>query len=186
MTYETKVRGIGRNLGTMLSALWERYRDGRITLEEFLDLGAVLVATANGQARAVARLSLAAYVTRQTGRPLRLEDTGDDATEAELARISSGLETIATVPDTALERLERLAGAEPLAAGVAAYAIATRQTPGATGWERITDSDPCELCQWWAANSPKFRPNAKMPTHPNCACVPAPVFNAPTTVGGTA
>lgn len=175
-TYESTLRGIGSNLAAMLGALWGRHESGELTLDEFFEVAALLVVTANGQSLEVARLSVAAFIAAETGDPI------PEAVPVELEpwrtdpeRVKRALATIAAGGAVA-GRLSRLAHAEPLDAAAKVWELFIRADKRVTGWRRQLDSDPCELCQWWAAESHKFSPTAHMPRHKGCACVQVPTI----------
>lgn len=174
--YESAVRRIGATLAAALDSLWERYRAGAISQAEFADLGAIMLATGNAQAAQVARLSLAAYVTEQTGRALDVRPVAVPAHHTSTARLARALSTIATAPEGAPARLARLAIAEPSSAGAKTYGAGVRSTPGARGWVRGRDSDPCQLCTWWWRQGRVWPMSHSMPEHKGCCCVPLPTF----------
>jgi hypothetical protein len=81
-------------------------------------------------------------------------------------------------PEGARERLERLAGNEPLQAAQRAAGDAfTKQTPRVekpghfVGWVRQLNADACELCRWWAKDGRIWPAKYPMARHTNCACV---------------
>lgn len=177
--YETRLRGIGDNLAVMLERLWARHAMGALTLEEFTDLAVILVTAANGQAVALARLSVAAYITAQTGVPLPVVTEEPPPYRTDPERVHKSLRTIVTGSAAVVAgRLSRLAHAEPVDAGAETYAaVVAGQGHGITGSTRQLESDACDLCKWWASESHKFPPTAKMPRHNGCACVQLPSFN---------
>lgn len=177
--YETRLRRLGDNLAAMLDGLWAEHEAGRLTLAEFHDLAAIVVVTANGQAAALARLSVAAYITEQTGEELPALTAEPPAHRLDRDRVTAALATITagaalTVPG----RLSRLGHAEPVDAGAETFEafFETEQRDDVAGWTRKLDADPCDLCRWWAANSHKFNHRARMPRHNGCACTQLPII----------
>ena len=174
--YEDTVRKIGSNLGRFLTARWGRYTSGEIDMDEFLDLGTILVTVGNQQAASVARLSLAAFVAEKTGRPLEPATAEPAAYMVDEKRIRGGLSTVtAGAAAIVTSRLERLATNEPLQTATDAYKGSMREVPGVEKWVRGLDANPCELCSWWHRDGQAWPVSHDMPRHKGCACVPLPV-----------
>ena len=175
--YETRLRRLGDNLADMLDGLWAEHEAGRLTLAEFHDLGAIVVVTANGQAAALARLSVAAYITEQTGEELPALTAEPPPHRLDPARVQTALATItAGAAPIVAGRLSRLGHAEPVDAGAETFEsfFETEQRDDVDGWTRKLEADACDLCRWWAANSHKFSARARMPRHNGCACTQLP------------
>lgn len=68
------------------------------------------------------------------------------------------------------QRLGRLALAEAIGAAQRQSADTMRGQRDVEGWTRQLDSDPCQLCQWWAREGRVWPASHTMPTHPGCAC----------------
>lgn len=91
---------------------------------------------------------------------------------AERARFAKAVDTILADGETevAVMRLGRMALAETIEAARDRVAEVMRGQKRVEGWTRQTDSDPCELCQWWARDGRVWPASHEMPTHKGCAC----------------
>lgn len=179
--YEARIRALGESVAGMLEALWARHESGAIDRAEFVALGAIIVAAANGQAAGLARLSVAAFVAVETGAPLPLVTTDPPEWRTDTDRLGRALETVAAAEAATIPgRLRRLGKAEPAdtAAATREDVISSWDTePGIEGWTRQLESDPCDLCRWWAEESGKFPPNARMARHTGCVCTQQPIIS---------
>lgn len=177
--YESTLRGMGDNLAEWLTALWQQHERGALTLDEFVELAALLVVTANGQAAELARRSVAAFVAHETGTGIPPAITVElEPWRTDPERVQRALGTIAGGAAIA-GRLSRLAHAEPIDAAAKTWEtfIMTDTAHGVTGWRRQLDADPCELCTAWAGSGDVFPVSTGMLRHPGCACVQVPTFD---------
>lgn len=157
----------------------------------FLGAGAAVVALGASRAVAAADLSLAAALAAPGVPALPLGLLPDEGT-ADRAR--RGLATLlgllpgdspsdgvaaAARREPITARAVRLARAESLAAGQAAYTEGMTRR-GVSGWVRVTGPDPCPLCAGLAARGEVLPPDHRMATHTGCSCVQRPTTRPPT------
>lgn len=173
MTYSDVLHSLGEATQRKVLAAHAALLSGTIRTEaEFITVAAQIIAAANGQAVALADLSLAATLTLQLREPVvalgLLPPKGDPE------RLAKGLETILVSKlDTAMQ-LGRLANSEPLTNAAAAYSEGIRSSPRVHGWTRGISGNACELCTWWARDGLVWPADHEMPTHKGCTCVPIP------------
>lgn len=91
---------------------------------------------------------------------------------AERERLGAAVDTILAdgLTDAAEMRVGRLALAESIEAARGRTAELMTGTEEIEGWTRQLDSDPCELCTWWARDARIWPASHTMPTHKGCAC----------------
>ncbi|PRZ41913.1 hypothetical protein CLV47_10739 [Antricoccus suffuscus] len=158
-----------------LVGLHARLLAGELSREQFIALAAALVGRAQAQAYALADLSLAAWVTAQTG---TAAPTLGLLASVNVDRLRDGLTTLISVVDhdEPGPRVARYGRAETAGAFQDAYSDGMRSRPEVGGYTRRLNVAACELCHWlyrdgyvWAASKPFHR-------HPGCGCHPEPVL----------
>lgn len=139
-------------------------------------------AGASVDGEALARRSLEELGITYDPRDLRIRERGTTAIREAAERAARERDRIAQAVATVLEtddpeqlamRLGRLALAESISAARETNSGIMRRTRNVKGWTRQLDSDPCQLCQWWARGGRIWPADHTMPTHPGCACAQA-------------
>lgn len=129
-------------------------------------------ATVDGQALAVRQLrEMGIDVAGNYVQPLSRGDRVQAAKKLR-ERYSKAVATILSdgMTDQAIMRTGRLALAESMDAARAEAAELMKGQRRVAGWTRQLDSDPCELCTWWARDGRVWPALHTMPTHKGCAC----------------
>lgn len=174
MSYEDVMKGLSAGTARVIGQLWAQVEAGLITVTDFTEVAADLVAVARAQGALAAQGALRAYLEATLGQAVAVAVL---PAALERERILQALGTIvASDLDTSMQ-LARLANNEPLDAAADAYTYAMRQEPAVSGWRRGIESGACQLCTWWARDGRVFRTEHTMPRHPGCACHQVPVIN---------
>lgn len=175
--YEDVMKTLSAGTVRVIGQLWAQVEAGLITVADFQQVAADLVVVARTQGALAAQATLRAYLEVTFAQPVAAAAI---PIAADRDRLRQAIGTIlASDLDTAMQ-LARLAANEPLDAAANAYADAMRQEPAVSGWRRGLDSDPCQLCRWWAREGRIFRTEHRLARHPGCACHQIPVIDVRT------
>lgn len=150
------------------------FEEGLLTSSEFVDLVAttVLVGNARGYALGAA---LARSLIEQQVRAPAVTPARQSAHHRDEGRVREALGTILVAEQDTLMQLQRLADNEPKQAAADGTGDVIASSEHVDGWTRETEADACDLCKWWAAESHKFPPHARMARHTGCACTQTPI-----------
>ena len=170
-TYEETVKNLGEGTARVVGQLWAAVDRGDLPPGDFRDLAARLIAVANERGRAVAELTLQAYLSAATG-TVTAPTAGPLVDDA--PRLVKALETVAESHLDTDMQLHRLAVAEPLRAAARAFSAGVAREPLVNGWVRGLEADACQLCRWWWREGRVWPSAHPMPTHPGCTCAPIP------------
>lgn len=188
---------IGADARSRLVGAYERMRDNgadqdtiRRVLVDMM-LSGKAGAMVDGEALALRQLDeLGVDVAPNALRPRQDRDAYREAvkaTAADRARYAAGVDTIlaAPTPEALAMQLGRMALSEAIEAARGSTTAIMRRSKKVDGWTRQLDSDPCELCRWWARDGRIWPAGHEMPTHKGCACaqrwVKAPEISVPFT-----
>jgi hypothetical protein len=156
-------------------ALWASVGRGELALAEFVELAAVVVATANVQGHMLAELSLLSFLETSTGRTLAPVAAPPLAHYLDDGRLRLAVQTITSSELDTTMQLDRLARSEPVESSQRAYGEAMARSERVTGWTRGLEAQACQLCRWWARDGQVWPSDHPMPTHKGCHCTPVPV-----------
>lgn len=173
MTYREQIRSLGELAAGQVEVIFTSWQEGRLTTQEAVDLLAAFIAGANSRAVALADLALAATLMQQMGVPVPTVGLTPPVGDAE--RLHKAAATILSIPDVTLERVQRLARAEPLDAASTAFSRGIKKSPHVKGWVRSVSGSGCELCDWWRRDGQVWPADHPMPTHKGCTCSQIPV-----------
>jgi hypothetical protein len=158
-------------------ATLEAYVGGKITGDQFIQLLAAIVATANNRAVALADLAFATALTVKVGAVV--PTMGLAAPVMQQDRLRKGAATLLGFADSgidATERVGRFAFAEPLKMAQDAWANAVKSSGRVSGWRRNISANACQLCQWWSRDGRVWSDSVAFQTHKGCTCTPDPVI----------
>lgn len=172
MTYREQIRTLGEQAAEQVAAIFATWDRGDLEDEEAVELLAAFIAGANSRAVALADLALAATLMQQLGVPVATLGLTPPVGDAD--RLHKAAATILSIPDVTLERVQRLARAEPLGAASKAFSQGIEKSPHVTGWVRSVSGSGCELCTWWARDGQVWPADHPMPTHKGCTCSQIP------------
>lgn len=150
---------------------------GDLSPDEFVGLAAALVGQAQAQAYALADLSLAAWVTAETG--VAAPTVGLLAPD-DTSRLREGLSTLLSVvdPEAPEARVARFGRAETAAAFQDGYSAGMQTRHEVSGYRRKLNVKACELCHWLYRNGHVWPSSKPFTRHPGCGCHPEPVLRA--------
>lgn len=171
MSYRDELHRLGDDTARRVVGVFDEYGSGDLTVDEAVALIAAIIARANGTAVALADVSLAATLMRQSGRPvptIGLLPPPDDP-----ARLQKAAATLLAVTGLTTERVARLGRSEPLGSAARAYSDGIRKSPVVIGWTRQVSANACDLCQDLAGDV--LPDTVPMYHHPGCSCTPVPV-----------
>jgi hypothetical protein len=164
-----------------LQALYGRYEAGLLSKEQFVALAAALLTRARIQGVGLADLALTAEAIMQLREPTApLGLTVPDGDNGRLQRSVGSVLTVEVQAEgddfrrSIKDRLLRLARDSAAEAAVWAYGVGMQQR-GAKGWVRVTDRDPCKVCQNLADGVVRS-PSVVMKRHTGDMCVQSAVF----------
>lgn len=169
--YEETVRQLGEHSKTILLQLWEAVERGDLSLDDFPEVAAQILAVANERGRSAAEVALNGYMTAATGEvtvPVPLPPVDD--TE----RLVKAMATITASDLDTVMQLGRIAFAEPLEAAANRFSEGVANHPQASGWVRQLEPDACELCVWWWREGRTWPKEHPFQTHKGCTCNPLP------------
>lgn len=177
MTYQETLQRLRDTTAEAVQSLWAQVEAGTLTRDQFMSMAVILIQTARRQGLSLGSLSIRAYLEAVTGTPQRITVP---APPEDRERIAAGLATVlAGAHEQVSARIARLAGNEPVAAATEGAQLVIEWEPAITGYTRGLEADACDLCTWWASESHKFPPTAKMPRHPSCLCHQIPAIDLP-------
>lgn len=177
MSYEDTLRELGGETAARVLALYELVERGDLTLPEFRELAAVILAAANARGVTLAELSLYAFLAQAIGTPAPAVGVPPTPHQIDADRLTRALVTITESELDTRMQLDRLARSEPVEASQRAYGEAMDRSPRVSGWVRNLESGACQLCQWWSRDGRVWPTDHRMPTHKGCHCTPTPVAN---------
>lgn len=178
MSYEDTIKGLSEGTAKVIAQLWAAVESARITVDDFRELAADLVAIARTRGALAAQAALRAVIEATYVQPVA---AAAGASYADRDRLATAIGTVLASDLDTLMQLRRLAANEPLDAAATAYGDAMAHTPEVSGWRRGLEGDACQLCRWWWREGRVFHPTHRMPRHPGCACSPVPVIKERTT-----
>lgn len=149
------------------------YEEGLLTSSEFVDVVTAVVLSGNARAYALGAATVRSQIEAQVA-TVEITPQVPAPRHLDEGRVSSALGTILS-SGTGLMALQRLADNEPKQAAADGSADVILTSEHVNGWTRTVEVDACDLCKWWAAESHKFPPHARMARHTGCACTQTPV-----------
>lgn len=164
-----------------LVSLYATYQAGDIEAEAFLRYAVALVGRARARAFALADVSLAAWMSANTGRATPA--LGLTLPVGDLERLSAGVGTLLGADPTdgdLVKRVARFGRSEPAKALQVGYVDAMRQR-GIAGYTRVLSPGACELCRWLGKDGAMFSVDVDFHQHTGCLCYPAPVLEGEVT-----
>lgn len=169
--YEEVIRQLGDNAEKILIQLWQAVEDGQISVADFPEIAAQILAVANEQGRAAAEVAFSGYMSAATGQVTvpSVAPVVDDT-----ARLTTALQTIVASDQDTLMQLARIATAEPLEAAARRFSESVTTDKRVKGWVRQLEPNACELCVWWWREGRVWPKNHPFPTHKGCTCHPLP------------
>lgn len=150
------------------------YEEGLLTSSEFVAFVASIVVSGNAKGYALGA-ALARSLIEQQVRVPQVTAPTPAGPRVDEARVAGALGTILAAEQDTLMQLQRLAGNEAQQSAADGQWDVLVTNPEVDGYERDLESDACGLCRWWAAESHKFSPTAKMPRHTGCRCGMSPI-----------
>ncbi len=166
-----------------IEGAFQRYEAGTLDKEAFVAVAATLLLRARARGVTLADIAVSVDATRALGQiaaPLGLavpDGEGERLHRAVRTVLDQQVETPKTpeeMSESRRARLKRLARDSAAEATVWATNLAMGGQ-GATGWVRMTDPDPCPVCQSLADGVIRS-PLVMMKRHTGCMCVPQPVI----------
>lgn len=178
MSYEQVIRGLSEGTARVIGQVWSAVEAGRLARADFPAVAADLIAVARIRGAAAAETAFRGYLEAAYGIPI---PAATSTLAGDRARLAIAVDTILAndALDTAMQ-LARLAANEPLDAAASAYGDVMGRSSVVSGWRRGLDSDPCQLCRWWAREGRVFHKNHALARHPGCACHQIPVVDETT------
>lgn len=148
--------------------------EGLLTSSEFVEIVATTVLVGNARGYALGAALARSLVEQQVGQ-VEITPQVIGPNHLDEGRVTAAVTTILASQQDTLMQLTRMADNEPKQAATNGSADLIASSEHVTGWTRTVEADACELCQWWASESHKFPPHARMPRHTGCACTQTPV-----------
>lgn len=176
--FQAALSKLGANTERVVGQLAERYLSGELPLDTFADMAASLITRSNAYGYQLAEQRLAIQIAQAVGRaPGAVAGGVPLAPEAaDAKRIADALRVAVADPETALMRAGRVANSEPIRTAQAALSRAMATRPEVVGYQRETEGDACELCEWLYAEGRVYRTDQPMHAHAGCQCVQSPVL----------
>ncbi|MEL4358389.1 MULTISPECIES: hypothetical protein [unclassified Luteococcus] len=177
MSFEDTLHQLSEGTAKVVLQLWEALDLGELDPDDFPELVAMLVATANAQGAAAGQLAFRAFMEAHDASPTAI------AAVAAVDDHERLLQAVGTVLSSELDtrmQLERLARNEPMQAATNAFHDAMQGEQRVSGWRRQLEAEPCQLCRWWARDGRVWQADHRMPRHTGCACHQIPVIDEAT------
>lgn len=171
MSFESALNSLTGKVRIRAEKLLDAFESGQISQGTFITAMADVTVQARAQGATYAVSVLRDYVETSLGAPVVVSPA---MPPADIDRLETAVATILGSDQDTRMQIVRLATGETLDAAHAAYGDTMSGMKTVTGWTRGLDSDPCQLCQWWAREGRVFRRDHAMPTHTGCACHPVP------------
>ena len=177
MSYMESLERLGDSTEREVSRLFSLYTAGSVTRDEFVDLATVAVSLGQQQGRAMAEVSLLAWLDAAgvVASPVAAQPIAH-YTDSE--RVRKALHTVMGAgvlePDVIEKQLRRLSFSETVESSQRAFAKAMHESGQVEGWTRGVETGACELCIWWEADGRVWPTEHSMPTHKGCVCTPIP------------
>lgn len=176
MTFGDAVEALTSGAERRLVTLFERFRAGEFSAEEFEARAIALVGISRARAVGLADVGLAAAVEVEFRSPtpvLGLSLPADDA-----ARLAKGVGTLLAAdgdPEDLIPRIARYGRSEPAEALQTAYVngMRLRKIPG---YRRGLNAGACQLCVWLRKEGHVYDADKNFHRHTGCTCYPIPAF----------
>lgn len=171
-TYLEAISATETRAETALSALWDRFHEGKISRPEFDATAKTLLRATSARAAGVADLALAQRIEELTGEPTSALGLDPESDEEDInTRVTSITdETAAVELGVAVRVVTRAAGQGVFDQGIKDH--------GVPGWRRATNGSKCPVCNG-LAEATYLPSRIRMYTHPGCGCHPDPVMSDP-------
>lgn len=171
MSFENALGALTGKVKLRAEALLDAFESGQITQGTFITAMADVTVQARAQGATYAVSVLRDYVETALEVPVAVSPA---MPPADIDRLEKAVVTILGSDQDTRMQIVRLATGETLDAAHKAYGDTMAGMKTVKGWTRGLDSDPCELCVWWAREGRVFRPQHAMARHTGCACHPVP------------
>ncbi|WP_157851082.1 hypothetical protein [Gordonia phthalatica] len=137
---------------------------------------AQLIAEANGRARNLADMAMAAQMMIELGEPLPVQGVDHPDEIPRLMKAANTTLTVAETSEVSEAIVARLARSEPLEAAANAAQDAMVRSGLTKGWIRQKSADACQLCEWWWREGRVWPAEHPFQHHKGCTCSPKPVL----------
>lgn len=175
MSYHGTLERLTDRTRQQVLAVFDMWLAGKVTGDQFAQLVAAFIATANGRAIALADLSLAATLSVDLGAAVPAIGLAAPWDPARLQKAATTLLAVAAQGEDITDRLARIAHVEPSEAAARAWSRGLAASRKVKGWSRRMEPRACQLCQWWARDGHVWPKDHPMPTHKGCQCTPQPI-----------
>ena len=158
-SYRDALLRIADGSARQVLAAYRSYVDGLLTHDEAVAYISSAIAAANGRARMLADLRLAAEVMAALGTEQPVAGVPMPSDRERLAKAAATMLATAAKSEVPEKIARRLAESEPVQAASEATTEAMVRSGKTNGWVRDLSPDACQMCRWWwRERSPCLRP----------------------------
>ncbi|HNP58459.1 MAG TPA: hypothetical protein PK331_12375 [Gordonia sp. (in: high G+C Gram-positive bacteria)] len=175
-SYRDALLRIADGSARQVLAAYRSYVDGLLTHDEAVAYISSAIAAANGRARMLADLRLAAEVMAALGTEQPVAGVPMPSDRERLAKAAATMLATAAKSEVPEKIARRLAESEPVQAASEATTEAMVRSGKTNGWVRDLSPDACQMCRWWWREGRVWPDDHRMPQHPGCTCHQRPVF----------
>ena len=174
-SYRDALLRIADGSARQVLAAYRSYVDGLLTHDEAVAYISSAIAAANGRARMLADLRLAAEVMAALGTEQPVAGVPMPSDRERLAKAAATMLATAAKSEVPEKIARRLAESEPVQAASEATTEAMVRSGKTNGWVRDLSPDACQM-PVVVARRPRVADDHRMPQHPGCTCHQRPVF----------
>ncbi|MGB6243677.1 hypothetical protein [Gordonia sp. (in: high G+C Gram-positive bacteria)] len=157
-------------------ATYRSFLEGLLDREETVRMIAHLIAEANGRARSLADMAMAAQMMVELQEPLPVTGVAYPDDVPRLRKAADTVLTVAEASEVPEAIVARLARSEPLEAAAEAAQDAMVRSGLTKGWIRQKSPNACQLCTWWWREGRVWPAEHPFQHHKGCTCSPKPVL----------
>lgn len=176
MSYQETLDRLSADTEMKAQRVLDQLEAGDIDQETAVALLTAIIFVGQKRGAAVAELSFAAQVSAMSGTPtVAAGVTANEQKDIVMKVISRTVSKSRGIDETRT-RMVRIARNEPQEIAKQTYGKALERSPKVEGWTRGLDSDPCELCVWWARDGRVWPKDYPLAHHKGCQCTQVPVL----------
>ncbi|WP_347957090.1 hypothetical protein [Gordonia aichiensis] len=176
MAYRDTLQALAAESEQTILAAYHSYLEGLLDREETVRIIAHLIAEANGRARSLADMAMAAQMMIELQEPLPVSGVPYPDDVPRLTKAADTVLTVAEASEVPEAIVARLARSEPLEAAAEAATDAMVRSGLTKGWIREKSANACQLCEWWWREGRVWPAEHPFQHHKGCTCSPRPVL----------
>lgn len=176
MALTDTLKALASDTEQVVIAAYRSYLEGLIDRDDTVALIAQAIAEANGRARSLADMAVAAQVMIELQEPVPVSGVDYPNDVPRLQKAADTVLTVAEGSEVPEAIIGRLARSEPLEAAASTYSDAMVRSGVTKGWVRQKSASACQLCEWWWRSGRVWPAEHPFQHHKGCTCTPKVVL----------